>query len=405
LLIDLLSRQKENSIVSTLSLPVPAYTQPVPPSRSARLGKVRAVAGPLEAVAAILLILAFAAIAIYQSSQPHDDQPAPLPAVVQPGDASPSPEAATFDASTLGVTWDWALPSDRDMFDLYLRVAASPSGEVYAVDTANSEFHVLDDAGTEVAVWGAPGREPGGFLFGNPNNGWIGGDVDFDAEGNIYVFDSVNDRIQKFSPDREFILEWPITGSESVEFNFPLGAVDRTSERVYVVTQAYPQVLVFDLDGNPITSWGSFGGGEGQFRAPSDVAVAPDGTIWISDKTIARIQHFDPDGNFLGMLGGERGGEPGQFNQVTGLAIDAAYNIFVADFGNGRVQVIRPDGSVIGVITEVPGAGMIAGPFTLWVAPNGVLYVADAHDDRILKLQLPQGLSWFRTGLAGRSHQ
>jgi DNA-binding beta-propeller fold protein YncE len=384
---DIIRQSEETPSMTAQPIPMrPVLLLPAP-ARRQRRWPVR-----LELAAAILLVLGFAAIALYQASQPGGDEPTTVPGIVLE-EATPPASPSPFDAAQIEMLWQWNLSAEDSMnqaIDQFLRVAVSSTGEIYAVDTADATMHLLNADGAEIGTWGKPGLGAGEFNFGNPNNGWMGGDIDFDAEGNVYVFDSVNDRIQKFSPEREFILEWPITGSESLEFNFPLGAVDPVNERVYVVTQAYPQVLVFDLEGNPITSWGGFGGDEGQFRAPSDVAVAPDGTVWISDKAISRIQHFAPDGTFLGMLGGERGGEPGQFNQVTGLAIDDDYNIYVADFGNGRVQIVREDGSVVTHFTQLSDAGRIAGPFTLWAGPDGTLYVADSDEDRVLALQLPQ---------------
>ncbi|MEZ4500308.1 MAG: hypothetical protein R2839_09560 [Thermomicrobiales bacterium] len=148
--------------------------------------------------------------------------------------------------------------------DKFLRVVESPDGVIYAVDTANGIIHLLDADGQETGVWGEPGTGPGQFNFGNPNNSWVGGDIDFDAEGNIYVFDSMNDRIQKFTPDREFIGEWPVPFGDKKEFAFPLGAVDRKNELVSVVTQADPKVLCSILTAIRFPP-GGYGGGPGSF--------------------------------------------------------------------------------------------------------------------------------------------
>ncbi len=393
----LLVHQRESAaMIAPLTAPDVRWSDPAPHSRPARnAASVRW----LVAAAAACIVLG---IAMYGRFGWFGDDAPPVPVIpaVMQSDATPEASPAGTPAvmvnpNNIAAIWQWDLPPEynqNDGLDQFLRVAIGPDGTIYAIDPdADGAIHLLDADGTQTGTWGSPGTEPGAFNFALPSstNPLPGGDIDFDAEGNIYVFDSGNDRIQKFSPDRQFIREWPIEGSDRVEYNKPLGAVDPVNERVYVVTELYPRVQVFDLEGNLLNTWGEFGGKEGQFRAPSDVAVAPDGTVWISDKGIARIQHFDADGAFLGMIGGERGGEPGQFNQVTGLFIDNDYNIYVADFGNGRIQVVRPDGTPLLAFTVIGGTERIAGAYSLWVDDEGSLYVGDSYDDRVLKLQLP----------------
>ncbi len=403
LLNDLLDKQRKGIAVIASSHEYQTPALPRFPGRPVRFPDARPGWWFSGAVAAVLLLVG---VVVFFMSWPSDSASVPpeIPAVAQEGTASPvgsvvGTPAAMINPDNVALIWQWDLPAEdnqNDGFDQYLRVAINADGEIFVIDPdADATIHLLNMDGIQTGTWGGPGQVPGTFNFGFPSSvqPLPGGDIDFDAEGNIYVFDSGNDRIQKFSPDREFVKEWPISGSETVDYNRPLGAVDPVNGKVYVVTENYPKVQVFDLDGNLLSTWGSFGGKEGQFRAPSDVAVAPDGTVWISDKGISRIQHFDADGNFLGMIGGERGGEPGQFNQVTGLFIDDDYNIYVADFGNGRIQVVRPDGTPLLAFSLVTGIGRIAGGYSLWVDDQGSLYVADSGDDRVLKLRLPP-LTW-----------
>ncbi|MGD9711078.1 MAG: NHL repeat-containing protein [Thermomicrobiales bacterium] len=396
---DLLGKHREEMAMRIASPEAQARMFSQSPARALQFPERRRGVGYVGAAAVALLLVGAVVFALIRQSDP-DSPPPDLPAAVQEPNATPESSTAgtpevMVNPESIETLWQWDLPPEEnqnDGYDQYLRVAVSPNGEIYAFDPdADATIHLLDANGTETSIWGGPGQEPGTFNFGlvGSGNPTPGGDIGFDAEGNIYIFDSGNDRIQKFSPDRQFLKEWTIEGSENVEYNKPLGAVDPVNGRVYVVTEFYPGVQVFDLEGNLLAAWGEFGGKEGQFRAPSDVAVAPDGTVWISDRAISRIQHFDADGTFLGMLGGERGGDPGQFNQVTNLFIDGAYNIYVADFGNGRIQVIRPDGTPLLVFNMIGGSDRLVGAFALWVDDEGSLYVGDSFDDRVLKLRLP----------------
>jgi len=80
--------------------------------------------------------------------------------------------------------------------------------------------------------------------------------------------------------------------------------------------------------------------------SPTDVAMAPDGTLWtISSKTT--IVGFNPDGSAVRVLPFERGGQPGQVGSIEGLDVDEAGNLYLADFGLGKVHVVSPTGTFI----------------------------------------------------------
>jgi tripartite motif-containing protein 71 len=86
-------------------------------------------------------------------------------------------------------------------------------------------------------------------------------------------------------------------------------------------------------------AWGSEGSGAGQFVLPSDVAVAPDGTIYVADSGNNRIQSFDAAGTYLGQWGGEGSGA-GQFIHPLGVAVTPdGRAVYVADTDNDRIQV------------------------------------------------------------------
>lgn len=379
-LASLLSQRVEAEAVSAnvLRPALPLPLQPHPDRR--RRKEILAIAA---SVVLLLGILASLFMNRWDGSPGRDGPTLPAPAVAP---------VVTPDPNNIQVLWQWEYSNAVAHANNHLQVAESPSGQVYVSDDIQYTIYELDSDGHEVDTLGGTGPEPGNFNFGNPNARMYGGQLGFDGDGNLYVFDSAYDRVQKFSPDNTLVSYWEIPGIEnpnnSFPFQFVVGAVDPANERVYVAAQVTPQVYVYDLDGNLLSSWGTPGRDAGQLTNPSAIAVASDGTLWIADMTISRIQHFDSDGNYLGSIG-ERGGAPGQINQVLGLAIDQDDNIYVAEGGNGRVQILRPDGTSVMIFNSVPELGRIVRPNSLWVGSNGVLYVADAKYERVLKLQLP----------------
>ena len=97
------------------------------------------------------------------------------------------------------------------------------------------------------------------------------------------------------------------------------------------------RIQKFDSNGNFITKWGSYGGGDGQFSHPYGVAVGQDGYIFVSDSGNNRIQKFDSSGNFIAKWGSAGSGD-GQFNYPYGIAIGPDGSVYVADTYNHRIQ-------------------------------------------------------------------
>ena len=69
-----------------------------------------------------------------------------------------------------------------------------------------------------------------------------------------------------------------------------------------------------------------------------DLAIAADGGVWVGDSGTNRVQKFDANGNFTGLVIGGAGRGPGQFLQPRGLAVDADGNIYAAEGPNSLVQ-------------------------------------------------------------------
>lgn len=136
------------------------------------------------------------------------------------------------------------------------------------------------------------------------------------------------------------------------------------------------------------------------FSDPFGIAVADDGTVYVSDAGESnRIRKISPEGIVTTLAGGSEGfadgaGPQASFNTPSAIAIDADGNLYVADTGNNRIRKINPEG----VVTTVAGDGTAGhadgpaaqarfnGPIGVAVDANGNLYVADTYNDRIRKV-------------------
>lgn len=132
----------------------------------------------------------------------------------------------------------------------------------------------------------------------------------------------------------------------------------------------------------------------GQFQEPRDVALAPNGRIYVADFRNFRIQVFDSNGKPLRQWGNE-GKEPGQFKDPSGLFVTQDGRVLVSDTWNHRLQVFDLNGTFI---EEIRPPGNLYAPADLCVAANGDILVADAGNRRIARLS-PQGeiLHSYRT--------
>ena len=137
------------------------------------------------------------------------------------------------------------------------------------------------------------------------------------------------------------------------------------------------QVFKFSPEGRLLMTLGKAGiarEGPDAFNRPSDVLVAPNGDIFVSDghggASNNRIVKFSPDGRYL-MSWGRRGSAPGEFDLPHALAMDSRGRLFVADLNNFRIQAFAQDGTFLFAWTQF---GMPGG---LFIDSHDVLYVSD----------------------------
>ena len=206
-------------------------------------------------------------------------------------------------------------------------------GRICVADTHYHQIVYFDAEGTVVGKFGELGRGPGQFIYPVA--------VTTDPAGNLYVAEyGSNDRIQKFSPDDEYLTAFGSFGTEAGQFQRPSGLV-WLDGNLYVVDAFNSRVHVFSDSGE---YRGLLGSAEVGLHYPYDLALGPDGHLYIAEYGSGRITVLSTDGEIVGRFGTTGSGR-GQFATPWGLAVDSVGRIWVADTGNRRVVEIVPQGS------------------------------------------------------------
>jgi DNA-binding beta-propeller fold protein YncE len=160
-------------------------------------------------------------------------------------------------------------------------IAADDSGYVYVADTINNRVQKFTNTGTFVTKWGSSGSTKG--LFDSPYA------LAADAAGHVYVADAGNDRVQKFDSDGTFLRKWGTSGSGDGQLANPLGIAVDTQGHVYVADSGNNRIEKFDNNGRFLTGWGAAGTDDGQFSGPLGVAVDANGNVAIAGRVTDRL--------------------------------------------------------------------------------------------------------------------
>lgn len=180
----------------------------------------------------------------------------------------------------------------------------------------------------------------------------------------------------------------------------PIGVAFGPDGTAWVTDAVLHRVQGFGPDGTLRAVWGRKGSEPGQLLRPTGVAVSADGLVHVVDSGNARVQVFDAAGRYVGGWGGP-GSEDGRFGirerfdppGPIGIAIGPDGTVHVADPLNHRVQSFSPAGRHLASLSAAGEAGAFRYPFGVALSPDGdTLYVADSGNGRVLALGLDGGM-------------
>lgn len=236
------------------------------------------------------------------------------------------------------------------------------------------------DSGTVVDTWG-------GDRFVMPHG------LEVDADDNIWVTDVGLHQVFKLSPEGEVLMvlgEAGVPGDDLTHFNRPTDVAVAPDGTVYI-SDGYEnsRVLKFAADGRPLLQWGERGTGPGQFDLPHAIDLDAQGRVYVADRENDRVQVFDADGRFLTQWKSEGLGRP--YGVAVAPGADFA---LVVDGGEQPDSPPDRSGAAVvgldGTLLQRFGAfGPQDGQFRLAhdgvIGRDGALYIVDALGERVQK--------------------
>jgi sugar lactone lactonase YvrE len=219
-------------------------------------------------------------------------------------------------------------------FKWLIGLAIDDSDRLFAADSGMRHVVVFDNNHKVEGAISEGLVAPGGLAIDNDNRF-------------LYVTDAEQDLVLVYDADPPFKLIRKLgkpgtehTSTEPGEFAKPAGVAVDEDGNVYVSDTWNNRIQEFDADGTFIKTFGEAGDGPGFFARPKGISIDGDGHIWVADSMQNRVQVFTPEGRLLIYLG-ESGLLPGQFQSLANVMVDKNNRVFTTELYPGRLQVFR----------------------------------------------------------------
>jgi DNA-binding beta-propeller fold protein YncE len=266
---------------------------------------------------------------------------------------------------------------------LLLVLVGLTAGILWAIQSVQKQLLAGRVIGVDLAgeMGGISGEEPGQF-----SEPWA---LAFDPQGNLYVSDFGNGRIQKFSQDGKLLQVIGSKGDEKVKktgtFNQPTGIYVDDQGFLYVCDTFFHRIQKFDAKGVFVKEWNH------SFFGPRGISGDGHSRLYVSDTGNHAIQMFDMDGKFMGQIGqGGAGNKEGQFHEPVGVTVGNDGTVYVADTENRRIQKFTRDGKFLSAFSVASWKGKNDEvPYLAFASGN--LYTSNASENSVLKMDAISG--------------
>jgi RHS repeat-associated protein len=339
------------------------------------------------------------------------------PAGTKGGSESNAPPVYSSSLGSLG-SGEGQLHSPRGL-------ALDAKGELLVADEENSRVDVFNETGGAEKAIGSLGS--GNGQVKEPRG------VAVDLKGNIWVADTANFRLEEFNEKKEFVrvAGWGVSSTGGSEFQIcttsckaglvgtgagqfanAKGIAVDSHNNVWVSDTGNHRIEEFNEKGEFVKTFGfgvnsagteTFeictsnckagkpGSGNGQFKEPRGLSIAPNGAVWVTDMLNNRVQVFKESGGWERIVG-KGGTGPGEFKEPKGIFVDTHGKVWVSDSENNRVEQFSEAGKYEFQF-GTPGAepGQMKEPWGVLTDTHGKLFISDGANNRVEKWTLSTG--------------
>ncbi len=262
------------------------------------------------------------------------------------------------------------------------------AGNLYVLDgvVGNNRVQRFDINGNYVSTPIAVGQ-----------TGWASFHIHVDENDNIYV--SNEGGVVVYTTDGTYVRTIGTGGSGDGQFNQARGVATASNGNIYVADMANSRVQVFDPSGTYLFQFGTLGTADGEFDSPTDIYITNTDEVYVGSNfddyrgggapRVVRVQVFDLDGNFIRALDATNqqfAGDPNIHQyQINGLEVDSSGNVFITDGYLDRIIQYDSNGAFVERIGQRGGeySEFFGAHHARFHPISGALYVADRDNHRI----------------------
>jgi DNA-binding beta-propeller fold protein YncE len=264
-----------------------------------------------------------------------------------------------------------------DREGIYRTVAVGENDTIVVTDNERRRVCVLEEDGSLKKAFGSKGSRDG--TFKHKMTGAL-----FDSEGNLYITDDNNGRIQKFRVDDGQVLNViGEPGSKPGKLDRPRGiAIHHTDKKLYISEFDSHRISVFLPNGQHRHCFGKKGNAFGKLKHPLGVAFGPDGNLYVVDSGNNRIQVFTPEGDPLRSFSNKYASV--DLNQPWDIAVTEEGYVLVTERSGNCVSVFHTDGSfILHFGSKGTDEGMFDEPCGIAINGQGQVFVMDSNNKRV----------------------
>ena len=262
-------------------------------------------------------------------------------------------------------------------------MAIDQDDNLYIVDMT-ARIQVFDREGNFLRHWQTPVSDNG-----RPTG------MSFDNDGNLAVADTHYYRVLFYSQDGTLLEDRTLGGNFGHgpgEFGLVTDVVQDSQGNYYVAEYGeYDRIQKFSHDGQFLLQWGGHGNEIGQFVRPKNLAIDENDLVWVADACNHRIQVFNATGDEAKLVKcwGHEGEELGKLRYPYDLILDGRGHVYICEYGNHRIQKFTLDGESLGAWgVNGRSEGELHNPWALVRDSQGRIHVLDTYNHRIQRVRM-----------------